>query len=220
MKILFNDVAHEALDAPKDIIKPGLTGIYSIYEPIVFHFGKEMTINSIGVGNLKGANTFSVKIGDDVENFTYDGSGLYLLSKTYKTTKVTFLTAGTSVGRIGLGVAVNIPTSISKDFAYASTAEPRLTLSGTVVLGLGGYTYRRVGVDSRYKLNREAIEEIYKGRKRISEGYPFFINFEDEAYKLPFTKLYANDLNQQDMSFEGGVRDFRYSRRFEFEERF
>jgi len=64
------------------------------------------------------------------------------------------------------------------------------------------------------------MNEIKEGYKYISMGYPFFVNLEDEAYKLPFDRLYATDRNQINMSFESGVTRFLYSRRWDFEERF
>jgi hypothetical protein len=89
-----------------------------------------------------------------------------------------------------------------------------------VIPGAGGYDYRAVSLDSRYKIGPEAMAEIEAGYKYIGRGYPFFIDFSDEAYKLPFIRLYAAERNQRNLSFEGGARRFLYSRRWNFEERF
>jgi len=113
-----------------------------------------------------------------------------------------------------------ITISVRKEPAYCSTANPRMTLSGQVIHGAGGYNYRTISLDSRYKIDSFAMNEIENGYKYISKGYPFFIDLTDESYKLLFNKFYGIDSNQQQMSFESGIRRFLYSRRFEFRECF
>ena len=147
--------------------------------------------------------------------------GLYLLGRGFSVLSVKIaVPKGTAIGRLAMGRAVSIPTSVAKEPGYFSTSEPRRTLSGQVVPGVGGYNYRVVSLDSRYKLSREAFEEIEAGRKSIGAGYPFFIDLTAESYKLPFNKLYATEKNQRSMSFEGGIKRFLYSRRWNFEEAF
>ncbi|MCL2294479.1 MAG: hypothetical protein FWC36_06420 [Spirochaetes bacterium] len=97
---------------------------------------------------------------------------------------------------------------------------PRYTLSGQVIPGAGGYNYKRLSLDSRYKIDEFAIKEIQAGYTYIGMGYPFFIDLTTESYKLPFSKLYANETSQQNMSFESGVNKYLYSKRWNFEERF
>jgi len=125
-----------------------------------------------------------------------------------------------SIGRIAAGIACNIPTAVAKEPSLISTSEPRVTLSGQVIAGTGGYNYRAISLDSRYKITKEIMQEIEAGSKYIGMGYPFFIDLTDESYKLTFDKLYANERNQRSMTFQSGVHRFLYSRRFEFEERF
>jgi len=115
---------------------------------------------------------------------------------------------------------MRIGTSVRKEPAFMSTAEPRMTLAGQVVKGLGGYNYRTLSLDSRYQIDETMMAEIREGYRYIGMGYPFFIDLEDEAYKLPFDRLYAVDTNQRTMSFESGIVGFRYSRRFDFRECF
>jgi hypothetical protein len=64
------------------------------------------------------------------------------------------------------------------------------------------------------------MSEIMKGYPQISRGLPMFIDFEDEKDRLPFTKLYACDTMQQEMSFESSINKNLFSRKFVFEERF
>ena len=151
----------------------------------------------------------------------YNGSGLYLLDKEIEVTEIYVAApAGSSVGRIALGRAVNIPTAVAKEPRFNSTSEPRRTLSGQIIPGAGGHNYMSVSLDSRYQIREEAFAEIKAGYKAIGAGYPFFINLETESYKLPFDKLHATETNQRQMSFESGARVYRYGRRWNFEEAF
>jgi len=43
-----------------------------------------------------------------------------------------------------------------------------------------------ISLDSRYKIGRDAMVEIGDGREWIARGYPFFIDLDDEAYKIPW----------------------------------
>jgi hypothetical protein len=163
---------------------------------------------------------------NDVKNtvftFRYEKSGLYVMPKTITASRMTINTNINinTIGRIGAGIAVDIPTSIPKEPSFNSTSEPRITLSGQMVNGRGGYNYKTVSLDSRYKINSFGINELQAGYKYIGMGYPFFIDLSVENYKLPYSKLYANERNQRSMSFESGIYKYLYSRRWEFEERF
>ena len=151
----------------------------------------------------------------------YNGNGLYLLDKGIEVTEIyIYAPAGSRIGRIALGRAINIPTAVAKEPCFNSTAEPRRNLSGQIIPGIGGHNYVSLSLDSRYHVRKEAFEEIKAGYKAIGAGYPFFIDLKTESYKLPFDKLYAIDRNQRNMSFESGVTRFLYSRRWEFEECF
>ena len=225
MKILFNDVIQYA-DVPKNLKSPALTEVYDIKDKIEFDLDKPRLINSIGIGNIN-KNDFSVTF-IDKNNGKVDfpfcekgvfANGLYVMDTALEVSSIK-ITANTHIGRFAAGIAVNIPTSVAKEPAFHSTAKPRTTLSGQVIQGVGGHIYKTVSLDSRYKIDETAMKEIENGYFYTSMGYPFFIDLSDEAYKLPFSKLYAIDRNQQQMSFESGVNRFLYSRRFELEERF
>jgi hypothetical protein len=147
-------------------------------------------------------------------------NGLYLLSTTHQNVKrIKIVTTGT-YGRIAAGSAVNLKTSIPKEPALVSTNTPRLTLSGQVIDGLDGYNYWRVSLDTRYKIDNDKLNEIIRGFPSLSKGTPLFISFEDEKDRLPFSRLYANDTNQQELSFESSINKPLFSRKWNFEERF
>jgi len=214
MHILFNDIIQNS-DAPDALKSPALSDLAGLPSVITLESTKQ--INCIGIGNTD-ATYFTVN-GHTI-NFTENG--LYLLPVVFplEASSLEIETDASYIGRLGAGLAMRIGTSVRKEPSYNSTAEPRTTLSGQVIPGRGGHIFRAVSLDSRYKIDEAMMGEIKDGYRYISMGYPFFINLEDEAYKLPFDRLYAIDRNQMAMSFESGVRRFLYSRRFDFEERF
>ena len=196
--------------------------IIAMWRGFVINFDKSRPINSIGIGNAD-ASGFSIAFNDSnntIFDFTFSANGLYVMDRTVTASQMIITTNASYIGRLAAGLAVNIPTSIAKEPAFRSTAEPRLTLGGQIVAGAGGHIFKTVSLDSRYKIDKASMKEIEDGYFFTSMGYPFFIDLSDESYKLPFSKLYANERNQRAMSFESGVRRFLYSRRFEFLERF
>jgi len=223
MKILFNDIIQYS-DAPKELKSPALSDTYETDEPIIINFDKPYPINSIGIGNYNN-NELIAEFDNGIQFvIDYNKSGLYVMEKTILTSRIKLLTkkiiGNFSIGRIAAGIACNIPTSITKEPSLISTSAPRVTLSGQVISGAGGYNYKTISLDSRYKITKEIMQEIEDGYKYIGMGYPFFIDLKDESYKLLFDKLYANERNQRSMTFQSGIHKFLYSRRFEFEERF
>ena len=158
-----------------------------------------------------------------LSNIPYNGSGLYMLDREkYKSVRSLRIDVepGTKIGRLAFGKLVHIPTTPAKGLSYVGTAAEHITSSGQLIQGMGGYTYRTLTLDSRYKIGEEAMKEIIAGRTTIGAGYPFFIDLEDEYYKLPFRKFYGIERNQKNWVFQGGVTKFLYSMKFEFEECF
>ena len=180
------------------------------------------SLNEKGLNILSNGDASSNKYEIIIDNAIK--SGFYYLPVNrswYSLIQISIVSgSGITIGRIAAGRAVNIPTAISKEPGYQSTAEPRKTLSGQIMPGAGGYNYKILSLDSRYKLDRTAFNEIEAGYRQIGNGYPFFIDLSDEEYKLPYNFLYATEKNQRQMSFESGVRKFLYSRRWDFEEAF
>ena len=223
MWILFNDLiqnsdAAEALKSPALSETFGLGGATELgggWRQFTINMAAPVFINAVGIGNTDGTG---FNINGRTVDFT--GNGLYMLPNPVTETGIQIITNATYIGRLGMGRAVRIGTTVRKEPAFCSTAESRMTLSGQVISGLGGYNYRTVSLDSRYQIDETIMKEIEAGYKFTGMGYPFFVNFEDEAYKLPFDRLYAVDTNSQRFSFESGVKRFLYSRRFDFRECF
>jgi hypothetical protein len=189
---------------------------------LVIHLDGEHEISAIGIGNADGV-TFSVTFNDQEQTvfpIQFTANGLYLMPHKITASVITLESDSLFIGRFAAGIGITIPTSVAKEPGFVSTCEPRRTLSGQIIPGAGGYIYRILSLDSRYKITDEALHEIWSGYKFIGMGYPFFIDLAKEAYKLPFNKFYATERNQREMNFEGGIRKFLYSRRWEFEEAF
>ncbi|MDR2660826.1 MAG: hypothetical protein LBC17_02120 [Lactobacillaceae bacterium] len=182
------------------------------------------TINCYGAGNTD-SKLVGIYLIDTSDNIYYEAheftrNGLYMLEKEYENIKqINLVFSGTHIGRVGTGYAINLRTSVPKEPTLVSTAKPRVTLSGQSILGLGGYNYWRISVDTRYKIDKDKLNSIIEGYKLLSKGYPMFISFDDEK-KLPIDRMYGNDKNQQELSFESSINKPLFSRRFILEERF
>jgi len=247
MKILLNDIMQFS-NAPKELISPSLSETVSLTSAnrIIINFDKPRQINCYCIGNLSqtlggqlliylfNGNTQIGLIVPTMNQLLNNKINIMLnprfstpntLSYPITINRVELQMSGATgnimtIGRLAMGIAINIPTSIAKEPSFNSTSEPRTTLSGQIISGVGGYNYTKVSLDSRYKINEFIMNEIKEGYKTIGMGYPFFIDLSDESYKLPFDRLYATELNQRQLSFESGVRKYLYSRRWEFEEKF
>ena len=216
MRILLNDIIQYS-DVSETLKSPALSDLTFIENgELIINLDKPRELSSVGIGNTDGTY-FNI---NNEELIDFTNNGLYVFKKKMTTDILTISTDATYIGRIGAGIACVIPTSVAKEPGLNSTAEPRITLSGQVVPGIGGHNYKTLFLDSRYKINEIILKELQVGYKFISQGYPFFIDLSVESYKLPFNKLYANDRNQQQLRFDSGVRKYLYSRRWEFEERF
>jgi hypothetical protein len=151
----------------------------------------------------------------------YDGSGLYEVPAV-NASAVTIEHNGSYIGRFAAGKGVPLATALAKEPSYNTTEENRKTLSGQIISGSGGYNYRSVGLDTRYKIGGDAMREIkaaYPGQ--IAKGFPFFLLFDTEVRRLPFYRLYAKDGSTDKFGFESGAHDrYLFSRKFNFEECF
>jgi hypothetical protein len=151
----------------------------------------------------------------------YDESGLYEVSPV-AVNAVTIECDGTYIGRFGAGRGIALGTALAKEPSFNTTNENKKTLAGQIIPGAGGYNFRSVGLDTRYKIGGAAMSEIkaaYPGQ--ISKSYPFFLLFDSEVRRLPFYRMYARDSSTDKFGFESGVHDrYLFSRKFDFEECF
>jgi hypothetical protein len=182
------------------------------------------TINCYGVGNTdsKSTGVYLIDTSNNIffEAYPFTRNGLFKLEKDYENIKqINLVFSGAYIGRVGAGYGINLKTAVPKEPTLISTAGPRVTLSGQSILGLGGYTYWQISVDTRYKIDKDKFDNIIQGYKLLSNGYPMFISFDDES-KLPIDRMYGVDTSQQELGFESSINKPLYSRRFIFEERF
>jgi hypothetical protein len=224
MNILFNDILQNS-DAPKQLVSSSLADYYTNSSELEIILHEPGIIGCVGIGYMN-SNSIDIELTNTSdesfqETVNFDKNGLYLLSKEYKNIKeIDVYFTCSRIGRLAFGKAINLKTSIPKEPAFVSTNKPRVTLSGQVIDGLGGYNYRRVSLDTRYKIDNDKLNEIIKGFPSLSRGLPLFISFEEEKQRIPFERLYANDKNQQALSFESSINKMLFSRRWNFEERF
>jgi hypothetical protein len=152
----------------------------------------------------------------------YYGDGLYEVPPVIASAVTVECAGGTYIGRFGAGRGVPLGTGLAKEPSFNTTEENRKTLSGQIIPGAGGYNYRSVGLDTRYKIGGEAMREIkaaYHGQ--IAKGFPFFLLFDTEVNRLPFYRMYAKDKSAERFGFESGAHGrYLFSRKFEFEECF
>jgi hypothetical protein len=182
------------------------------------------TINCYGAGNTdsKLIGIYLIDTSNNIyyETHTFDKNGLYMLFQKYENIKqINIVFSGTHIGRIGTGYAINLKTAVPKEPTLISTAKPRVTLSGQSILGLGGFNYWSISLDTRYKIDKDKLNNIIAGYPLLSKGYPMFISFENEE-KLPIRRMYGNEKNQQALGFESSINKPLYSKRWVLEERF
>jgi len=230
MHILLNDQIQNS-DAPISVKSPALAETCYI-NPLTVTFTGIKPVTHFGIGNTDATaislevhhvigitphtDTFNIALG------TEDKNGLYELTTEALNVQYIIITHnGTYFGRIGAGIGMKIGTMKAKEPGIQSTNDSRVTLAGQIIPGAGGYTYRSVGLDSRYKIDSTIYAEINSAyTAQIGRDYPFFILFDCESDCLPFSRLYANDKNQTAWAFDGSIRAFRYSFKFNFIERF
>jgi hypothetical protein len=224
MNILFYDILQYS-NAPKQLISSSLADYYVNANELEIALNEPAVVNCIGIGNMD-TNTITIELLDTSQTtfqkvIAFQENGLYTFDTQYQNIKqINVFFSCSHIGRLAFGKAVNLRTSIPKEPTLASTNKPRTTLSGQVIDGLGGYNHWYVSLDTRYKIDRDKLNEIVKGFPSLSKGLPMFVSFEDEKDRLPFNRLYVNDTKQHELSFESSINKCLFSRRFNFEERF
>ena len=128
---------------------------------------------------------------------------------------------GTYIGRLGLGQYRQLGTSVSKELGFYSTSQNRITLSGQVIPGAGGYFGRSVDLDVRYKIDDDVYNDIYAAYPYIMRNYPYFLLLDDEQHKLPANMLrfYAGT-KEPIGKLQSSTYRYLYSYKFQFQERF
>lgn len=215
MKLLIDDKV-QGSDAEDALKSPALDDV-SIDTAFVITLDATYDINAIGVGNTD-ATTITVN-SEVVSLSATEKNGLYDLVTALNTDTLTVSHNGTYLGRFAAGVGRSIGVSPTREIGFYSTADPRITASANVVEGAGGVSGRRIDTDIRYKFTEIILSDIETAyQAQISKGFPMFIYFDKESKWIPWTRIYAQDINN--ILFQSSVNRILYSRRISWRERF
>lgn len=217
MKIIFYDLAQLSdapaalLTAPLDDRWVGTSATIDISSP------SAGVITGFGIG---GTDATEVTInGETVLLDAEERDGLYeLVSAIDSASPVVFSHNGTYVGRLALGTVRALYGAPMHDQGFYTTQQNRVTATGAVVPGAGGYSGRRISLDFRYKFTETIYRDIEAAfPDQLARALPLFLWFDRES-RMPFTRMYAGINN--DLLFQSSVNRFLYSQRLEFMERF
>lgn len=226
MKILINDLM-QLTDAPDEIKSPSLSDAYRTETYFTATFDDPVTINCIGIGYTD-ATEMTISTGDEYSDqviaITQDApyhNGLYLLDEMTSDT-FTISHNGNFIGRVGIGIYRTLGTNVTKEIGFYTTNESRVTLSGQVIPGAGGYNGRRFEADVRYKIDSDIYDDILAAyTSQIMKGFPYFLLLDDEQHKLPATMLHFYASTDKPLSMlQSSTYRFLYSYKFQFYERF
>lgn len=216
----YNSVTYAAfidgvLSQPLSYNSGSIDGVLS--QPLSVSGANEFTC--IGIG---GTDATRVIINGSIIIASTDGgslkTGLYELGETLTASNVTIEHNGTYMGRIAAGMCMKLGISNTRESGLFTNVNSRRSFSGAVVPAAGGYGGRVIGVDFRYKIDRDIYTEIERAYvTQIMAGFPFFIDFENDAW-LPINKFYGS--TDGNLLFQSSINGFKYSKRFEFREAF
>ena len=218
MKILINDFV-QGSDAPTNLKSPALSDYYDAETDVDIDFGEAKTCDCIGFGNTDATTVNVSTVSGLNKDITPDGSGLYEIPEA---TDDIFTVShnGTYIGRVALGLARSLGVAPTREAGFYTTQEPRISASGQIIPGAGGYYGRRISIDFRYKIDEIIFDDIEAAYEYISEGYPWFMLFTTrELNRFPWTRLYASP-NDPEMLLQSSVNRFLYSKQFDFYVRF
>jgi len=215
MKILFNDLMQKS-SAPKEMKSPSLADRW-VGTSITVVLSAVSEIDCFGIGNT---DATSISINGTVYTLGVNGdkAGLYPI-ESITTDTIVIIHNGTYIGRFACGKSRFLGVAPSREPKFKSTNENRRTLSGQIISGAGGYSYREIDVDVRYKIDADIISDIQAAYHcQIGRKYPLFIFFDCETHRIPFVRLYASI--DEDIVLQSGVNRMLYSKKFSFREEF
>ena len=210
-------------DAPDAVKSPALSDAYTAATSIPIDLGSSFPVNAIGVGYTDATEITVVATGlNETIVFTETGNKINGLYELPQTTNQVFTVShnGTYIGRIALGLSRQLGAAPTREPGFYTTQVKRITESGQIIPGAGGYNGRRIALDFRYKIDRDIFDDIETAFPFIARGFPWFLKFsEKELKRLPFERLYASPDDSQ-ILLQSSVNRFLYSKQFDFKERF
>lgn len=229
MQILLYDKMQDATGAPDAIMSPALSDRYTTATSFTVTFASDEIVNCIGIGYTD-ATEVTITDGSDPQTVTLlytatnelkYNNGLYIINQL-ESSSYTISHNGTFIGRVGIGVWRTLGTNPTKEIGFYTTNESRITASGQVIPGAGGFSGRRFEADVRYKFTEDIYNDLRKAYNgQISKNYPYFIYTYDEQHKLPDTMLHMYVRTKDvDMLLQSSSYKFLYSYKFSFFEAF
>ena len=199
MTILLYDVLQALTIIPAKIKSPALADrwqppIASSAADVVLNVSSVATpMDSLGIA-AHGATTVTIWQGANKQQIAYNGAGLYPIAKlAAQPLHVQVRNAknqAVPIQRLALGRGLHIGISRMREPGWKSSTEPRQTLSGQAIRGLGGYAFRTLSCEIKYRIDETFLKELDKSYPtQIAQGFPFFLHFSEK--NLPFSKLYA-----------------------------
>lgn len=216
MYILVNDKMQTS-DAPNTIKSPALADVYEGALPFTVDFGSAELFNCVGIGYTD-ATEITFDDGTNIRTVPYTENGLYLIGDLNSQT-IEIDHDGSYMGRIGMGEWRRLGLSPQREPGFYTTNQSRITASGQVIEGAGGFSGRKIGVDVRYKIDSTFYADFntaYPGQ--LGKNYPVFVDLEKSSL-YPFELFYGRFKNT-DFVFQSSVNRFLYSRRFQLLEAF
>jgi hypothetical protein len=214
MKILINDLIQKS-DAPASLKTPALADVWR-GSSVVITLVSASLIDCIGVGNTD-ATQITIN-GQTVALQSIEKNGLYIISDLTASV-LTITHNGTYIGRFSCGKSRSLGVAPSREPKFKTTNENRRTLSGQIIPGAGGYSYREIDVDFRYKITADIINDFKLAYQcQIGKKFPFFIFFDCEQHRIPFVRMYGS--TDEDIILQSGVNRMLYSKKFTFREDF
>lgn len=222
MLIIIDDKI-QGSDAPDELKSPALADTYTDTLPVAIDLSASFTVNAIGIGytdatqvTLSDGGTYTEVItlgtGDDL-------TGLYEIP-TLTAQNISITHNGTYIGRVALGFSRSLGAAPTREIGFYTTQSNRVTLSGQVIPGAGGYNGRRISIDTRYKIDSDIWDDIEISYDYIARGYPWFVKFSTkELNRFPWTRLYCSP-DDSNLLLQSSVNRFLYSKAFDLYERF
>ena len=194
MLIIIDDKM-QGSDAPSELISPALSDTYTDTLPVAVDLGASYTVNAIGIGYTD-ATTVTISDGGTYTEVITLGTGnektgLYEIP-TLTEQNISITHNGTYIGRVALGFSRSLGAAPTREIGFFTTQSNRITASGQVIPGTGGYNGRRVSIDTRYKIDSDIWDDIEISFPLIAKGYPWFVKFSDkELNRFPWQRLYC-----------------------------
>ncbi len=221
MKILIYDAVQKS-NSPAELRSAALADFW-VGTGLTITLNSSEKVNSFGIGNTDASevtvNGQTVMLDENVEGALLK-NGLYSLIE-FTSDTIVMSHNGTFIGRFAVGYGHNIGVSPANEPGWWTTNQRRVTPGGgQVVPGAGGITGRRQDVDVRYKITRAISLDIQRAYPaQIGLGMPYFIEFEKEAHRFHWLRLYGYE-KKMDIVLQSSVNYFLYSKRWSFMEAF